>query len=578
MFPRLSLLIILCGTLLAQTNPVPFVNQPLVPETAAPAGNGFTLTVNGTGFVSGAVVKWNGSSRSTTFVSSSKLKATIPASDIASAMTAAVTVTNPAPGGGTSDSADFKVTPPAPSVQMWAKDINLKKGLDVVALAVADFNGDKNSDLAVLSRARKAKPGRLDILLGDGAGHLTKSGFVSIEGSLGLYENPMISADFDADGKADIAFVNARNQVGLLLGKGDGTFQQQRNFFTGIDPSDLAAADFNSDGYLDLVTANSADDTLSVLLGQGNGTFSTVDVPTRGVTPVSLAVGDFNQDGVLDLAVAELDSDEVTIMTGNGDGTFSLFDELFPFGSVRSVVAGDLNADGRLDLVASVQPSRGFDVVYLGGGDGSFQQSSKLPALGYQGNSVADMNGDGLIDIAVAQGYGSIRSLATWLGEGTGQFELTYSRGAGNWTGPFGQRPLLADFNSDGKLDSVVPQSDSGSEPSITVLFQSPMTLSPSKLGFGYVKVGKNSTPLGSTLTNSGTVPVKLDEFVFGGLNAGDFSQTNDCPASLAPGATCTIQVKFAPTSFGKRKAFLRVFDDASGGHQDLPVHGIGRS
>jgi len=72
----------------AAQNPVPFVNQPLVPMTAPPGGSSFTLTINGTGFVSGAVVKWNGSARATTFVNNSQLTATILATDIAVAGTA----------------------------------------------------------------------------------------------------------------------------------------------------------------------------------------------------------------------------------------------------------------------------------------------------------------------------------------------------------------------------------------------------------------------------------------------------------------------------------------------------------
>src|SRR6476659_6353424 len=84
-------------------NPVPLINQPLVPDTVAPGGAGFTLTVNGTGFVPSAVVNWNGSARATTFVNSSQLTASILASDIASVSTASVTVVNPSPGSGTSN-------------------------------------------------------------------------------------------------------------------------------------------------------------------------------------------------------------------------------------------------------------------------------------------------------------------------------------------------------------------------------------------------------------------------------------------------------------------------------------------
>ena len=79
-------------------NPVPLINQPLVPAAATPGGAAFTLTVNGTGFVSGSVVQWNGSPLATTFVSGSSLTAAVPASDIATASTASVTVVNPSPG------------------------------------------------------------------------------------------------------------------------------------------------------------------------------------------------------------------------------------------------------------------------------------------------------------------------------------------------------------------------------------------------------------------------------------------------------------------------------------------------
>jgi hypothetical protein len=88
---------------------VPFVNLPLVPDAAAPGGPQFVLTVNGTGFVSGSVVNWNGSALATQFVSGSRLTATVPAADIATASTAEVTVVNPTPVGGTSSVAFFSV-------------------------------------------------------------------------------------------------------------------------------------------------------------------------------------------------------------------------------------------------------------------------------------------------------------------------------------------------------------------------------------------------------------------------------------------------------------------------------------
>src|SRR5438093_12620277 len=98
------------GSVWAQSNPVPFVNQPLVPSAVAPGGPDFTLTVNGTGFVSGATVNWNGTPLATTFVSSSQLTATVPAANIAVAGTASITVVNPTPGGGASSIAFFQAS------------------------------------------------------------------------------------------------------------------------------------------------------------------------------------------------------------------------------------------------------------------------------------------------------------------------------------------------------------------------------------------------------------------------------------------------------------------------------------
>src|SRR5258708_36347000 len=88
-------------------NPVPLINNPLVPTSTAPGGQAFTLTVNGTGFIPGSVVDWNGAALITAFVSGSQLTATVPASDITRAGTASITVMNLAPGGGISNVAFF---------------------------------------------------------------------------------------------------------------------------------------------------------------------------------------------------------------------------------------------------------------------------------------------------------------------------------------------------------------------------------------------------------------------------------------------------------------------------------------
>jgi len=105
-------------TAAAQSNPVPFINQALVPASIQPGSPTFTLTVNGTGFAPTAVVNWNGSSRLTAAISRSKLKATINSSDVAKASTASITVTNPAPGSGNSNVVFFPIRKPLAEVAM----------------------------------------------------------------------------------------------------------------------------------------------------------------------------------------------------------------------------------------------------------------------------------------------------------------------------------------------------------------------------------------------------------------------------------------------------------------------------
>src|SRR5439155_23776146 len=129
-----------------------------------PGGPDFTLTVNGTGFVSGASVNWNGSARATTFVSTSQLTTTILASDIAIASTASVTVVNPSQGGGTSNIVFFPITTSTSSVSFTTSDY--ATGMTPNSVAVGDFNGDSKLDLAVANVGSST----VSVLLGNGDG------------------------------------------------------------------------------------------------------------------------------------------------------------------------------------------------------------------------------------------------------------------------------------------------------------------------------------------------------------------------------------------------------------------------
>lgn len=125
-------------------NPVPFVNQPLVPDATGPGGPDFTLTVNGTGFISGSVVNWNGTALTTQFVTGSKLTATVPAANIATASTASVTVVNPAPGGGRSNVEFFPVTLRISSIA-FVPTSSRATGQGPLSIAVGTFRSYQNA-------------------------------------------------------------------------------------------------------------------------------------------------------------------------------------------------------------------------------------------------------------------------------------------------------------------------------------------------------------------------------------------------------------------------------------------------
>ncbi len=424
-------------------NPVPLISQPLVPEAAAPGGTGFTLTVNGTGFVSGSVVHWNGGARSTHFVNGGRLTANIPDTDIAEAGTAAVTVTNPEPGGGTSGTVFFPIHAPAPSVSLARTDFG-PTGVWNIYLVTGDFNGDGKLDLAVTEFIS----GQVQILLGDGDGT-----FQFFQAYPACDASGLASGDFNGDGILDLAVADAGcGQVSILLGNGDGTFTEGGNFSTGggatFAPYSVVVGDFNSDGKLDLATANELINKASVLLGNGDGTFqSHVDYDT-GVDSRQVATGDFNGDGRLDLAVSS--SEGVSILLGSGDGTFQS-QTLYPLETNDNpyLVIADLNGDGKLDL--AVANTAGSVSILLGNGDGTFQSSVRYPTGGFSATVIAaDFNGDGILDLATGNYYDA--NLAILLGNGDGTF-----RPHVNYPAAFGARGLVAaDFNGDGRLDLAV--------------------------------------------------------------------------------------------------------------------------
>jgi hypothetical protein len=124
--------------------------------------------------------------------------------------------------------------------------------------------------------------------------------------------------DFRGDGHKDLAVANAfSNSVSVILGNGDGTFQPAQSVSPGVqgaEPYGIAIADFNGDGHQDLVLNNAYTDNVSILLGNGDGTFQPARLYGTRFTPFGVAVGDFNGDGRPDVATTNAGSNSVSIL------------------------------------------------------------------------------------------------------------------------------------------------------------------------------------------------------------------------------------------------------------------------
>jgi hypothetical protein len=571
---------------LAQTSPVPLIDQPLVPDAAAPGGAGFTLTVNGTGFVSGSVVNWNGAMLATTFVASSQVTATVPATDIAVPGTASVTVTNPAPGGGVSNVMYFDVANQASSLVFSNFYSSLNAGgLTITAIIAADFNGDGELDLAWVDGSPTVQ-----IELGNGDGTFQ----APLQYPVGNGPGGVFAADFNGDGKLDLAVANsADNTISILLGNGDGTFQAGKTFATGAYPFSVSAGDFNGDGKLDLAVAcNGANDvagSISILLGNGDGTFQThtdYTPPTPFPSVDAMAMGDFNGDGKLDVALADdANGGFLFILLGNGDGTFQFMNSFVGNVSYHGMLTADVNGDGILDLLISQCGEPGEIAVLIGNGDGTFQ-----PAVGYstgQGSCdyvAGDVNADGKLDLAVPIAYSTADSniVAILLGNGDGTFQspVTFSSNSPDCIPNefcFAQAVAMGDFNDDGRADLAVAVQNSPN--SLLVLLQGTwpaLAAAPPNVGFGSQNVGTSSAPQGVTLINTGSATLGISSISITGANAGDFSQTNNCGATLAPNASCQVNATFSPGLPGAQNAAINITSSSFGHPISVPLTGAG--
>ncbi len=561
---RLTLFVLICSALLmAANNPVPFVNQPLVPASVAPGGNTFQLTVNGTGFVAGSTVNWNGSPRATTFVNQGQLTATILSTDIATASTASITVTSPAPGGGASSVVFLPVRSPSSFVSLNTLTIDFAYNVEIIG--VGDFNKDGIQDMAVGLYDQTTQLPTLSILLGNDDGTFTQGAEYPV-----LADGFMNVVDLNNDGNLDLVFESENaaeyQAVAVMFGNGDGTFGSPVSTQFGPGPNPQFG-DFNQDGKLDIAYASGS---YCIALGNGDGTFQQPSCTTiSGQNFETVVTADFNRDGKLDLALTSDYNPKyvLDIALGKGDGTFQISQTYSVAAPLYYMVASDFNGDGNQDIAAVVNDVGGPLAVFFGNGDGSFRSGPSVPTPYDPAYiQVADMNGDGFLDFIGSAYYFPNPTGWISLANGYGTFQNYSVFDGGNESG----YPALGDFNHDGRIDLAIPNFELNT---ITILIQDNGTVlrfTPDNLMFPTQAVGTVSPPKLITVTNNGTSAVK-----FSGISTtANFSQLSNCK-TIQPGGSCKIGVYFTPTVSGNLPGYLVLTDNDGGNPQFIALSGV---
>jgi hypothetical protein len=374
-------------------------------------------------------------------------------------------------------------------------------GIGPISMAVTDVNQDGIPDLVILNHCpievscTGIGANAVTVQLGNGDGTF-RGGMMFDSGGFGV--GGVAVGDMNGDGKMDIVVSNWCGSdsscqthsatVGVLLGRGDGTFQPAVVSDSGSSsPQSMAIGDLNGDGVLDVVIGNcdvsgvcfTGSGFIAVLLGKGDGTLRPAVVyDSGGQNAEGLSIADVNGDGIPDVVVANCAAANgpgscpgegvVGVLLGKGDGTFG---PAVTYNSgvytTRSSSVADVNGDGKIDVLVAAEC--GFGVcgnggeggigILLGNGDGTFQPPLIYGSGACDANSVAasDLNGDGKPDLLVANQAsvcgGPRGAMSVLLGNGDGTFQSATSYDSGG----FGNiAAVAADVNSDGKPDAIV--------------------------------------------------------------------------------------------------------------------------
>jgi hypothetical protein len=421
------------------------------------------------------------------------------------------------------------------------------------ALASGDFDGDGLTDFLALA------PGSLTFLPSDGEGHLSVGPVtpVSATSPAGL-----LAADLDGDGKLDAVASDYNEQVAVLLGHGDGSFDPPTYYSTsGFGTSFGVSGDFNGDGKLDFAVFNYNSGNVDVFLNQGAGTFANAGNFLVTHSPANFVSADLNADGFADLVIPNgaccNAAASVSVFLSNGDGTFQPAVD-YPTGTFPLWAAtGDFNEDGKPDLVTANSNAANLSLL-LGDGNGGFLPPS-LVAIGFPAISVETgfFDPDGHADVVAISG-GSLNRATLLRGVGNGTFQLPegYTVGSNSYRifpGTFDPGPAedAAILNGDGTLSTLINARLTAEVASVSVIVGSTAVLHADASGFGPVTYQwrRNGVPLsdGGPISGATTATLTIDPVAFTDAGSYDVLVSDSCTDGASNAATLSVEFDDVP-------------------------------
>ncbi|MBX7046209.1 MAG: T9SS type A sorting domain-containing protein [Ignavibacteria bacterium] len=335
--------------------------------------------------------------------------------------------------------------------------------------AITDINGDRKPDILTSGYTNAVKIMMNTMTLGTSpASFSPKIDFIA--------GNPPVSvcsADYNLDGKADLATCsNQDTSVSVLMnnttpGNVAPSFSSEIKFKTGLNPSGICTADFNGDGKPDLASVNKNSDSLSILLntttpGISSPSFTTKKNFATGASPFNVCTGDFNLDGLQDLACTNFGNNSISVFLnttspGSNIASFSVKTDFSTNINPYGIVAKDFNGDGKIDLAFINGNLAGTISVYLNSTSPGAATPSFYPRNDFSigGSSFTicseDFNGDGRFDIACTSGSSNIFVLFN--GTAPGATSVGFSSSLNFLSGSSPTGICAADFNGDGIPD-----------------------------------------------------------------------------------------------------------------------------